>query len=370
MESFGAFSREDHAAVGASVHEEDAAVILYISGTTGRPKGVVLAHVNIVHSCIHFQECWEFEDGERSIRAVPASHVTGLVAIIASMIRVAGCTIMMRNFDVQGFLELAGRERMTTTVLVPAMYNLILLRGDVSSVDLSAWRIGGFGGAPMPQASIEAMAERLPKLKLLNAYGSTECATVITVVPPCYTNGCLDSVDPCVPCGDLCIVDEEGREVQPSETGEVWIRGPMTIRGYGERDDATTSSFVDGYWHSGDVGSVDEEGLLRFFDRKNDVINRGGYKIYSVEVENALAHHPEVIEAAAVAHPDPVLGEKAHVFVSRKSGALDKAAIRSFCGAHLAEYKVPDFVTFLPEGLPRNPNGKVLKHILRERIGD
>jgi acyl-CoA synthetase (AMP-forming)/AMP-acid ligase II len=349
-------------------HEEDAAVILYTSGTTGRSKGAVISHVNLIHSAIHFEECWDYEQGERSILAVPASHVTGLVAIILSMIRVAGCTILMRSFEVNAFIALAARERMTTTVLVPAMYNLILLRGDLSGHDLSAWRIGGFGGAPMPETSIEAMAERLPELHLLNAYGSTECATIISVVPLGFTRRCLDSVGYCVPCGDLRIVDEEGKEVAPGETGEVWIRGPMTIRGYWEREDATRDSFVDGYWRSGDIGSIDADGFLRLFDRKNDVINRGGFKIYSVEVENIVSRHPQVVEAAVVSHPDPVLGEKVHVFVAPKSTDLDEKDLREFCRRMLADYKVPDFVTFLRDGLPRNANGKVLKRSLREMI--
>jgi acyl-CoA synthetase (AMP-forming)/AMP-acid ligase II len=212
------------------------------------------------------------------------------------------------------------------------------------------------------------MAGRLPDLHLLNAYGSTECATIISVVPIGYTRSCLDSVGAAVPCGDLRIVDDEGKEVPPGETGEVWIRGPMTIRGYWERDEATKASFVDGYWRSGDVGSVDRDGLLRLFDRKNDVINRGGYKIYSIEVENVLSRHPSVIEAAAVSHPDPVLGEKVHVFVALKSDDLDEKGVRDYCRAMLADYKVPDFVTFLTEGLPRNPNGKVLKRSLRDMI--
>ena len=350
------------------VGEEDGAVILYTSGTTGQPKGAILSHVNIVHSSIHFQECWEFQDGERSILAVPASHVTGLVAIVTSMIRVAGCIVMMRAFDVAAFLALAAAEKMTTTVLVPAMYNLILLRGDLSGLDLSHWRIGGFGGAPMPVASIEAMAERLPALHLLNAYGSTECATIISLVPVGRSRECLDSVGAPVPLGDLRIVDDVGHEVAPGETGEVWIRGPMTIRGYWERDEATKASFVDGYWRSGDIGSLGEDGMLRLFDRKNDVINRGGFKIYSVEVENALARHPGVVEAAAVSHPDPVLGEKLHVFVAAKRDELGADEIRDHCRALLADYKVPDFVTFLADGLPRNPNGKILKRTLRDMI--
>jgi acyl-CoA synthetase (AMP-forming)/AMP-acid ligase II len=367
-EPFYELARTDARPPAVELDEEDAAVILYTSGTTGRPKGAVLSHVNIVHSAIHFEECWEYQEGERSILAVPASHVTGLVAIIASMIRVAGCTIMMRSFDVAEFIALAGRERMTTTVLVPAMYNLILLRGDLSGHDLSAWRIGGFGGAPMPEATIERMAERLPNLHLLNAYGSTECATIITVVPPGYTRRCLDSVGACVPCGDLRIVGDDGREVTTGQTGEVWIRGPMTIRGYWEREDATEASFVDGYWRSGDIGSVDSEGFLRLYDRKNDVINRGGFKVYSVEVENVLSRHPAVVEAAAIAHPDPVLGEKIHVFVVAKTADVSEAEIREFCRGALADYKIPDFVTFLAEGLPRNANGKILKRALRERI--
>lgn len=365
-EPFGNLASRGGQATAAPATEEDAAVILYTSGTTGRPKGAVLSHVNIIHSSMHFEECWEFRDGERSILAVPASHVTGLVAIITGMIRVAGCIIMMRSFDVERFIALAARERMTTTVLVPAMYNLILLRGDLAGADLSAWRIGGFGGAPMPEASIEAMAERLPELHLLNAYGSTECATIISVVPPGQTRRCLDSVGACVPCGDLRIVDDEGREAAPGEVGEVWIRGPMTIGGYWERPDAMATAFVDGYWRSGDIGSVDAEGFLRLFDRKNDVINRGGYKIYSVEVENLLSRHPQVIEAAAVARPDGVLGEKLHVFVVRKTPELDEKGVRDFCREGLADYKVPDFVTFLADGLPRNANGKILKRVLRE----
>jgi long-chain acyl-CoA synthetase len=362
---FAAVSREA-ACPAVAASEEDTAVILYTSGTTGRPKGAMLAHVNIVHSAMHFEECWQLRTGDRSILAVPASHVTGLVAIIASMIRVAGCTILMRAFDVAGFLDLAARERLTTTVLVPAMYNLILLRGDLAAHDLSAWRLGGFGGAPMPEATIEAMAERLPDLDLLNAYGSTECATIISVVPPGRSRQCLDAVGAGVPCGDLRIVKDDGREAEPGEVGEVWIRGPMTVAGYWERDDATRASFIDGYWRSGDIGSVGADGFLRLFDRKNDVINRGGFKIYSTEVENVLARHPEVAEVAVVARPDPVLGEKVHAFIVPKGAAPSEDGVRQHCREVLAEYKVPDFVSFLSEALPRNANGKVLKRVLRE----
>ena len=142
----------------------------------------------------------------------------------------------------------------------------------------------------------------------------------------------------------------------------------MTIRGYWNREDATRDGFVDGYWRSGDIGSLDAAGYLRLFDRKNDVINRGGHKIYSVEVENLLVRHPDVVEAAVVAHPDPVLGEKIHVFVISKSGGLTENGVRDFCRANLAEYKVPDYVTLLGDALPRNANGKVTKRVLRDQV--
>lgn len=166
----------------------------------------------------------------------------------------------------------------------------------------------------------------------------------------------------------LRIVDDEGREVPSGGTGEVWIRGPMTIRGYWNREDVTRAGFVDGYWRSGDAGAVDANGYLRLFDRKGDVIYRGGYKIYSVELENPLARHPDIVEVAAVAHPDPVLGEKIHVFVTSKSGTLTASAVRDFCRAALADYKIPDHVTLLEEALPRNANGKVAKRVLRDRV--
>ena len=352
------------------VNEEDVAVILYTSGTTGHPKGAMLTHVNIAHSVMHYERCMGLTGNERSIMAVPASHITGLIANILAMIRTAGCTLILRAFDVDDFLSLAARERMTHTLMVPAMYNLCLLRSDLNDHDLTAWRIGGYGGAPMPEATIRALAEKLPGLVLMNAYGSTETCSPSTLMPPGETAAHPDSVGKAVPCAEIKIVDRQGIEVPNGEAGEIWIKGPMVVPGYWNDPEKTAAGFSDGYWRSGDVGSMGRDGFVRLRDRIKDVINRGGYNVYSAELENTLSFHPDIIECAAVGQPDEIVGEKIHVFARTRSQGTTADHLRQFCAERLAEYKVPDFVTFLDEALPRNANGKILKQALRASIAE
>jgi acyl-CoA synthetase (AMP-forming)/AMP-acid ligase II len=301
---------------------------------------------------------------------VPASHITGLIANISTMVRTAGCTLVLRAFDVDAFLSLAARERMTHTLMVPAMYNLCLLRSDLDDHDLSAWRIGGFGGAPMPEATIATLAEKLPGLVLMNVYGSTETCSPSTIMPSGETAAHPDSIGKAVPCAEIKIVNRRGIEIPNGEAGEIWIKGPMVVPGYWHDPEKTAAGFSDGYWRSGDVGSMDEDGFIRLHDRIKDMIIRGGYNVYSAELENTLSFHPDVIECAAVGQPDAVLGEKIHVFVRTRSRETTAEQITQFCAERLADYKLPDFLTFLDEALPRNANGKMLKAELRARIAD
>ena len=296
--------------------EEDTAVILYTSGTTGRPKGAMLSHFNIVHSAMHYEYCMDLTCRDRSIMAVPASHVTGLIAMIVAMLRVGGALVIVGSFKARRFLELAAAQRITHTILVPAMYQLCLLEPDFAAYDLAAWRIGAYGGAPMPRATIEALAARLPALTLMNAYGATETTSPATIMPPGLQADHLASVGRPVPAADIRVMDDAGREVGPGGSGELWIGGPMVVSGYWDDPAATAASFTGGYWRSGDVGSIDADGFVQVFDRRKDMINRGGYKIYSVEVENVLAGCEGVLEAAVVGRPCPVLGERVHAVVS------------------------------------------------------
>jgi long-chain acyl-CoA synthetase len=360
-------------AQAAATQEEDTAVILYTSGTTGRPKGAMLSHLTIVHSAMHFEHGMGLTHEDVSAMAVPASHVTGLVAMIATMLRVAGTLVVVPAFKAAGFLALAARERITHTILVPAMYNLCLLQPDFDEHDLSAWRIGCYGGAPMPASTIEALARRLPGMTLLNCYGATETTSPATMMPAGQQAAHLESVGIALPCADMLVVDDDGREVAPGETGEILIGGPMVVRGYWANPEATAQSFVGGFWRSGDIGSIDADGYVSVFDRKKDMINRGGYKVWSIEVENVLMAHPGIVEAGVVGLPCPVLGERVHAFVHRAADAHVPAepteeSLRRWCEERLADYKVPETIAFSADPLPRNANGKLLKRELRERL--
>lgn len=350
------------------VTETDVAVILYTSGTTGRPKGAMLTHLNIVHSVLHYQACMRLTPDDRSALAVPASHVTGLIAVIAAMIGVGGCTVIVPAFKADSFITLLQTERVTHTLMVPAMYQLCLMNPRFADADLSRWRIGGYGGAHMPVASIDALAERLPQLVLLNAYGATETTSPTTMMPMGQTRAHADSVGVALPAADILVMDDEGREVPLGETGELWIAGPMVVPGYWANPEATAASFTAGYWHSGDLGAVDAHGYVRVFDRKKDMLNRGGYKIFSVEVENVLMAWPGMVEAAIVGRPCPVLGERVHAFVHAPGTPPNDAALRAHCAARLADYKVPETLTWCDAPLPRNANGKLMKRVMRDGL--
>ncbi|MEO5697971.1 MAG: AMP-binding protein [Burkholderiaceae bacterium] len=352
----------------AATAETDVAAILYTSGTTGHPKGAMLTQLNIVHSVLHFQACMRLTAQDRSALAVPASHVTGLIAIVAAMLQVGGAIVIVPAFKAGSFIALLAAERVTHTLMVPAMYNLCLLHPDFAAADLSAWRIGAYGGAPMPVSSIDALADRLPGLTLLNAYGATETTSPATMMPAGHTRAHADSVGVALPAAEIRVMDEAGREVPVGESGELWIAGPMVVPGYWADAAASAASFTAGYWHSGDLGAVDAEGYVRVFDRKKDMLNRGGFKIYSVEVESVLMAWPGMVEAAIVGRPCPVLGERVHAFVHAPGSAPDDAALRAFCAARLADYKVPETLTWCESPLPRNPNGKLMKRLLRERL--
>jgi long-chain acyl-CoA synthetase len=299
---------------------------------------------------------------------VPLAHVTGVVVNVMSMARCAGALIIMPEFKAADYLKLAARERVTYTVMVPAMYNLCLLQPDFDAYDLSAWRIGGYGGAPMPIATIERLAAKIPGLRLINAYGSTETTSPSTLMPPELTARYIDSVGLPCPGARIAVMDAWGYELPRGEIGEIWIGGAQVIKGYWNNPKATAESFTGGFWHSGDLGAIDADNFVRVFDRQKDMINRGGLKIYSAEVESVLAGHASVVESAIIAKPCPVLGERVHaVVVTRDAVTID--ALRVWCAERLSDYKVPETMVLTVEPLPRNANGKVLKRQLREALG-
>lgn len=353
----------------AAVRGDDGAALLYTSGTSGRPKAVLLSHDNIVHSAMHFEWGFGLRRSERALVVAPLTHVTGLVSHVAAMARCGGALVVQREFVVDRFLQTMAREAITYAALVPAMYRLVLLRGDLAAHDLSHWRLGAFGGAPMPADTIEALARQLPTLSLVNGYGATETAAPAVLTRPGEVLRQPGSVGRAAACAEVAIMSEQGLECPPGERGEVWIRGPMVAAGYWNDAQATAAAFSDGYWHSGDLGFKDAQQRVHIVDRLHDVINRGGYKIASVEVEAVINSYPGVLESALVAQSCPVLGQRAHAYVAWQARQPDGAGLRAHCLERLADYKLPDSFTHQTEPLPRNANGKLQKGLLRAALG-
>lgn len=364
---FHSLLAEQPLAQAAPVQEEDTAVILYTSGTTGRPKGAMLSHLGIVHSCLHFEHGMGLTRNDCSIAAVPLSHVTGLVALITTMLHAAGKLVILPVFKAPLFLQLAEREQMTHSLMVPAMYKLCLMQDGFAQMKLQSWRIGAYGGAPMPVASIEELAASLPQLVLMNCYGATETTSPATMMPPGETASHNDTVGVPVVCAEMTVMDDDGRALPAGEMGEIGIKGPMVVAGYWANPEATAKEFVNGFWKSGDMGSIDAEGYVRILDRKKDMLNRGGYKIYCIEVENTLYQHPAVAECAIVGKPCPVLGERIHAFISLREETTADALI-AFCASRLSREKVPETYTLSQTPLPRNANGKLMKREMREAL--
>lgn len=347
--------------------EEALFAILYTSGTTGRPKGAMLTHLGAIHSCLHWRDAFGLGEEERALVCVPWAHVSGLCGVVMPFLYLGGTLIMLPEFKRRAALELAERERITYALMVPAMYGLCLLEPDLADFDLKSWRIAAYGGAPMPEPTIARFAAAFPSLAMCNAYGATETTSPATIMPPGEGIVRADSIGRVVACGDIRVMDDQGREVPPGTDGEFWIAGPMVVPGYWQNAEATAASFVDGYWKSGDIGSVDAEGYVRIADRKKDMIIRGGFKIYPAEVESVLAGLDGVVEAAVVGRADPMLDEAVVAFVTAEGGGLTPDRVREWCAERLSDYKVPAVVVIDAAALPRNANGKIQKAELRER---
>jgi long-chain acyl-CoA synthetase len=352
--------------VVADFDDQTPACIMYTSGTTGHPKGAVLSHLGFFHTARHYVRRFGYRGDDRLLLVIPGTHISGLLAVVTVALQVGACLVSLREFHCATVLEAMAQRRITAAVMVPAMYNLIVMEPDLARHDLSAWRIGHFGGAAMPEVSIQRLAQMLPNLQLYNGFGATETTSAVALTLPGDAARHPDSVGTTVPCVDIRILDEHGHEQPAGAHGELWIRSPGNAIGYWDNPSATRASFVAGYWRSGDIGSVDAEGYVRVFDRIKDMINRGGYKVYCVELENVIQRFPGVIEVAAVASPCPVLGERIHIFVHARE-AVELTPLREFCRQHVADYKLPDYLTVSATPLPRNLNGKLVKAPLREQ---
>jgi len=351
------------ALVPAAAH--DLHRLMYTSGTTGRPKGVMITHANLAwKNLAHIVE-FGFTGSDLGLACGPLYHVGALDLTTTSLIAAGATIIIHRSFeasDVVGELE---RSRVTTVWLAPAMVNAMMALPDIEQRDLSSVRVVINGGEKMPVPLIERLQRTFPSAWFADAYGLTETVSGDTFLDRDSMLSKLGSVGrPCLYL-ELDIWDEQGSPLPPGERGEIVMRGPKIFAGYWRDSDATSAAFAGGWFHTGDVGVRDDDGYLFIVDRFKDMIVSGGENIASSEVERALYEHESVLEAAVVGRPDDRWGEVPVAFVVLHQDApVTGDVLLEHCRAQLARFKVPKAITFL-DALPRNPSGKVLKRELR-----
>lgn len=348
------------AVLGDDVHR-----LMYTSGTTGRPKGVMLTHANLAwKNTAHVTE-FGFTSADIGLACGPLYHVGALDLVTTSMIAVGATTIVHRSFDAAQVVDEIERSKVTTVWLAPAMVRAVLDVPGVEERDLSSVRVIIAGGEKLPIPFIERIQRTFPSAWLADAYGLTETVSGDTFLDRDSTTSKLGSVGRQCLYLELDIWDESGAPVPTGERGEVVLRGPKVFKGYWRDPDATAAAFAGGWFHTGDIGIRDADGYLFIVDRLKDMIVSGGENIASSEVERVLDEHPTVLEVAVIGHPDEKWGEVPVAFVVLRPGmAATPDELIAHCRNHLAKFKVPKDVTLVDE-LPRNPSGKVLKRELR-----
>jgi len=348
----------------ARVAPDDTAVLLYTSGTTGFPKGAMISHRNTLFNVASCRATLGYREDDVGLISLPLFHVTGLNSQLVALLSCGATVILQKEYDTTRMLELLTRYRATALFFVPAIYKLITLRNDLDRFDLSTVRVAAYGGAPMAPETIVALG-RILSAEFHNCYGLTECSSLGTVLPAENVLTHAESVGRPVPGTRAEVRGPGGNALRPGEIGELYLHGPHIVRGYFNAPEKTREALRDGWLRTGDVARIDGDGFVYILDRAKDMINRGGEKIYSLEVENVLYTYPGVAEAAVFGVPHPVFGEVPSArLVPQPGETIDPEKVRAFCRARLADYKVPVRVE-IADRIPRNPGGKILKVELR-----
>ena len=339
--------------------ESDTAVILYTSGTTGTPKGAELTHANLLRNCILSRDLFELGADAVTLGALPLFHSFGQTCGLNATIAGGGTLTLIPRFDPEKALEIIQRDGVTVFEGVPTMYNAMLHAPGRDGYDTSSLQVCCSGGSAMPVELLRGFEDAFG-CKVLEGYGLSETSPVASFNHPDRERK-PGSIGTPVEGVEMRVVDDDGRAVAQGEVGEIVIRGHNVMKGYWQRDDATAEAIRDGWFHSGDMATIDDDGYYFIVDRKKDMIIRGGFNVYPREIEEVLYEHPEVREAAVLGIPHDTHGEEVGAAVALKDGATVSAdELREFVKGHVAAYKYPRKVWFVDE-LPKGPTGKILK---------
>ncbi len=347
--------------------EDTLAGLFYTGGTTGAAKGVMLTHRNLVANTFHYLVFLPFRPETRWLVAAPLFHAAGSVAVLATVWN-GGCQVVLPTFDPAIALDLIERHGVTDTLVVPTMLAAMSEEQAARPRDVGSLQTISHGGSPIATDTLRRAHAVFPDAELLHLYGTTETAPIATTMRG--EEQLLDTPR-ARSCGqpavgvEVVVVGVDGTPLPHGEVGELAIRGANVMVGYWNKPEQTTAALVDGWYHTGDLGYMDDEGCLYLVDRAKDMIVSGGENVYSTEVEDVLYRHPAVLEAAVFAVPDPRWGEAVHAVVVLRADVSEDELV-SHCRAHIAAYKVPKRIERRDEPLPKSGAGKVLKRELRE----
>jgi fatty-acyl-CoA synthase len=344
---------------------DDPLLIMYTAGTTGRPKGAVLTQATQLWNSVNIGTSIDLTSADVTLNLLPMFHTGGIGLFTLPSVHHGATAILQREFDPEETTRLIARHGVTAMFGVPAIYLALLASEAFRGADLSRTRFS-CGGAPCPLTIIEAFRER--GLLFQQGYGLTETAPTCLLIPAADAFRKAGSAGKAAMHVEVRVVDDDGRDVPPGGTGEVWTRGPNLFSGYWQRPDATAQAFSDGWFKTGDLARIDTEGFIYIVDRKKDMMISGGENIYPAEIEDVLYRHPAIADVAVIGVPHEKWGEAPRAIVVLKPGArLTAQDLVAFCDGRLARYKIPRSVAFV-DVLPRNAAGKVLKRVLREQV--
>ena len=351
--------------------DDDVALMCYTSGTTGRPKGALLTHRNLVASTLSWIHEMRAGQDDVWLSGQPLFHIGGINGLLPFL--VLGATVIITpstTFDPEAMLGLIDAHAVTMCIFVPTQWSAICASAAVTRVDPEQLRVAMWGASSAPRQTLQAMGYAFPRAAIVSAYGQTEMSGATTLLKGPDSTRKMGSVGKPILGVELRVVDDDLGDVPAEEVGEVVYRGPNVMAGYHQRPDETREAFAGEWFHSGDMARLDEEGYLWLVDRKKDMIISGGENVYPAEVERVLLDHPAVAEAAVIGVPHPRWVETPVAFIVPRSPAEPgEGELIAHCRQYLAGYKKPSAIILVQE-LPRNAAGKVLKRHLRETYSD
>ncbi len=369
--NFEALIRDSEETGDALRKNDDLAAVMYTGGTTGKPKGVMLSHMNLFSNGLGSQAVANMPMRSVTLHAAPTFHVAGTGLILQAIAR-HSTNVIIPMFDPKAVLEAIQNEKVIETFLVPTMLRMVLAHPEFRNYDLSGLQHMMYGASPMDSTLLKRAREAMPQAGFLQAYGMTELAPTVTILTKDwhsdegFESGKMMSAGRPLPMVEIRIVDADDNTVPHGTRGEIVARGPVVMQGYWNKPEQTADALRNGWMHTGDAGYMDDDGFVYVVDRIKDMIVTGGENVYSAEVEEAILQIPQVAQCAVIGVPDDEWGERVHATVVLQEGeGLTLDDLMAHCKTLIANYKIPRSLD-IREELPLSPAGKLLKYKLRE----